>query len=407
VITLVHLASAASLWAAFQGTVGAGATTRGGARSGNTQFGADYDVDVIPGAGLSANEGHFSVSLGYAPSFNFRSLGSVDQATNVLHTGYLRLGYDEHGFSLSLTQSVAAGTMAFRGLRGAPVDPKTAPSPITSGVDLVPANQVQRVLNESTGAAMGYRWDPRLTTGLSAGYAIGGGWGAEAQATLPQIRTATGNLTNGYQITTEDIVGIDLGGSNIRTKGGTLVINGPSGPILSPQFEYWTASLILNVKHRFSPLSTGSLAGGAFGYTSSIPGQTRLYSLAITGSGFYDTQLMREGRWVLTGGGGAGVGPTVNTLTGQMQRRVQGTGRLTATRQEFSLNASADGSQSIGDKQATGLVGVGVGSGYAVTKYLDLSLDYRNAWQTTHASPVTHIWTVFLAMSVKAPPVRF
>jgi hypothetical protein len=409
VIALVHLASAASLWAAFQGTVGASATTRGGARAGNTQFGADYDIDVIPGAGVSANEGRLALSLGYAPAFNFRNVGTANQDTIVLHTGYLRLGYDQRGFAISLTQSASLGTMAYRGLRAAPVDPKTPPNQMMSHVDLVPVNEVQRVLNETTSLSASYRWDPRLSSGMGAWYSIGGGWGSAAQTTLPQIRTAGGNISSSYQITAADASSLDLGSSNIRTHGGILQVDATGQPVPAPDYEYWTLSLTTDWRHRFSPLSMGSLSVGAYGYSTVPTGRTRLFTLAISGGGSYDTQLAREGRWVFSGGVGAGVGPTVNTLTGQIQQRVQGSGRVTASMQELSLTASADGTQSFptDSPQATRLVGVGVGAGYTVTRYMDLSVDYRNAWQTSNVSPVTHIWTAFLTMSLRAPPVRF
>jgi hypothetical protein len=409
VITLVHLASAASLWAAFQGTVAGGATTRGGARQGNTQFNADYDVDVIPGAGVSANEGRLNVSLGYAPMFNFRNVGSGNEDTIVLHNGYFRLGYDERGFNVALTQSASLGTMAFRGLRVAPIDPKAPPDPTVSRVDPVPVNQVQRVMNLSTGLSAGYRWDARLNSGASGYYSVGGGWGAEARKTLAQIRTIGGGISTSYQLTGTDSTGADLNASDIRTHGGLLQVDATGQPVPSPDFEYMTLNLNLNWRHRFSALSTGSLSGGAYGYSSTPPGRTRLYTVAIAASGSYDTQLAREGRWVFSGGAGAGVGPTVNSLSGQIQQRVQGSGRLTASLMELSITAIADGTQSfpVDDPQAIRVVGVGVGAGYAVTKFMDLGLDYRNAWQSTPVSPVTHMWTAFLTMSLRAPPVRF
>jgi hypothetical protein len=408
VITLAHLASVASLWTALQGTFGAAATTRGGARSGGGGN-ASYDVDVIPGAGLGLIEGHLNLSLGYGPMFNFRNLGSSDAGTVVLHSGYLRVGYSERAFTLAISESASVGTMAFRGLRTVPVDPKAVPNPTMSGVDLVPANDVQRVFNESTGASMSYRWNPRISSGLSSSYSIGGGWGDQAQVSLPQIRTAGGEVSTSYLLTTADTTGLSVGLSNIRTHGGTEGTDATGQPILSPDYRYWSLSANLHWTHRWSRATSTSLAGGAYGYSTVREGHTRLYSLSLNGGGSFDTQLLREGRMVVSAGLGAGVGPSVNTLTGAIQQRAQGTGRLTATMQEFSVNASVDGSQSfpIDDPQAARLIGAGVGAGYAVSKFMDLALDYRSTFQSSNVSSVSHLWTVFLTLSVRAPPVRF
>jgi hypothetical protein len=409
VITLVHLASAASLWAAFQGVFGAAATTRGGARSGTGQADTNYDVDVIPGAGLSANEGRFILSLGYAPTFDFRNVGTAESGTVVLHSGYLSMGYSERGFSVNLSQSASVGTQAFRGLQAAPVDPKVVPNPTVSRVDLLPGNQVVRVFNESTGATVGYRWDPRVSSGLGASYSIGGGWGDAAQATLPQIRTALGDVNTSYQITTTDTTGASLAVSNIRTHGGTQGVDATGQPILALDHEFWTASGTLSWAHRFSRVSTGSLSGGIYGYSTKLPGRTTLYTLSFSGAGSYDTELAREGRMVLTAGVGASVGPNVNTLSASLQQRVQGTGRMTLSMQDFSVTVNGDGSQTfpIDDAQAARVVGVGAGASYAAAKFMDLGLDYRNTWQSTNVSSVAHLWTLFLTVSVRTPPVKF
>jgi hypothetical protein len=409
VITLVHLASAASLWAAFQGVFGAAATTRGGARSGTGQADATYDVDVIPGAGVSANEGRFTISLGYAPTFNFRNVGTAQSGTVVLHSAYLSMGYSERGFSVNLSESASVGTLAFRGLQVAPVDPKVIPNPTVSRVDLVPANQVVRVFNESTGATVGYRWDPRLASGLGGSYSIGGGWGEAAQAILPQIRTAAGDVNTSYQVSTTDTTGASVAVSNIHTEGGTQGLDATGQPIPAVEHEFWTLGATLNWAHRFSRTTTGALSGGAYGYSTKLPGRTPIYTLSFSGGGSYDTELAREGRLVLTAGVGASVGPNVNTLSANLQQRVQGTGRMTLSMQDFSLTVSADGAQTfpVYDPQAARLLGVGAGANYAVAKFMDVGLDYRNTWQSTNVSSVAHLWTLFLTVSVRTPPVKF
>jgi hypothetical protein len=394
---------------AFQGTLGAGVSTRGGARGADDQSDTAYDVDLMPGLGLSLSEDRLTLSLGYGPLFNLRNVESPDRVTVILHNAYLSTGLTGSGFSLSLSQSVSIGSAAFRGLQTTPIDPKAPPSPTMSRVDLLPPNQVVKVFNESTSAAFTYRWDPRVSSALGASYSIGGGLGQTAQVALPQLRTASGNTSTTYVISGRDSVGANLGMSNIRTHGGTFRTDPTATATLTPDYTYWTLVASGTWTHRWSLLSSGSLTGGVYGYSSTPQGRTTLYTLAFTGAGFVDAQLGRFERVVVSAGLGAGVAPQVSPLSATIQQRVQGTGRISAVREQLSLTISGDGAQSfpIDDPQANRLLGLGASAGYAPARFLDLSLEYRSTWQSTNVAPGVRVWVAFLNVSVRSPPVRF
>lgn len=404
----MHLASLAGLWTAFQGTFAGAVTTRGGAR-GEGQSSPAYDVDLIPGAGVNANEGRFNLSLGYSPLFNMRDVSGDNRATVIMHNGYLNLGYSERALSLSLSQSASYGSLAFRGLRAAPLDPKAIPDPTAPRVDLVPTNEVVKVFNETTGAAVSYRWDARLSSSLGASYSIGGGQGAQAQGTLPQIRSASAGLSTSYLLTGSDNIGGGINATNITTHGGTFRDPNTMNVTASPDYEYWTLAATANWSHRFNSKDSMNLYGGAYGYNTTLLHHRPYYALTFTGGGSYDTELFREGRLTVTSGLGVSVAPTVNTLTGEIQRRVQGTGRLSAHLQEWSLNVTGDGSGSIpfDDPNAARIFGVGTSLAYAPATFMDISLEYRTTWQHSGVSPVSRLWVAFLNLSFRAPPVRF
>jgi hypothetical protein len=407
VSALAHLASLAGLWTAFQGTFGAAVTTRGGARG---EGGGDpaYDVDLIPGAGINANEGRFNLSLGYNPLLNMRDVSGNNRASVVLHNGYLSLGYTERALSLSLSQSASVGKVAFRGLRAAPLDPKAVPDPTMPKVDLVPANEVVQVFNESTNASVGYRWDARLSSALGGSYSISGGSG-QAQTTLPRIRTAGGTVSTNYLISGSDTIGGNVGLTNIGTHGGTFQDPTTMMSVASPDYDYWTVAATATWSHRFSRIDSVSFFGGAYGYNTTIVHRRPYYALTFTGGGSYDTELFHEGRLTVTSGLGVSVAPAINALSGEIQRRVQGTGRVGGRYEEWFLNITGDGSGSIpfGDPNAARIVGVGASLGYAPAKFMDISLEYRSTWQHAGSSPVSRLWVAFLNLSFRAPPVRF
>jgi hypothetical protein len=407
----VQVASLASLWVAWQGNLGVSANSRGGARSGVGDMGqatVGYDVDAGVGLGLALRESRFNLSLGYGPSFTVRDVNGRDRALLVMHGGSLNLGFGGRGYALGLSQSLSVGTTSFRGLRTTPVDPMAMPNPTMPRVDLVPTVETAKVFNSSTNANFNYQWDPRLSSGAGAAYSISGGSGA-AQTAYPQVRTAMGSLSTGYLMSGRDTFGLQAAFARITTKGGTSM-TAPMGPlVMSPDFLYWTLTSGLDWSHKFSTTTRGSLSGGAFGYSTTTPGHTPLYSLALTAAGTIDTQLMRVAGFTINGGVGTGVAPAVNQLNGTMQQRVQGTGRVSATMARFSINASADGAQSFptGDPNAIRLLGVGAGLGYSPAQFVDLSADYRSTWQTSGAASIPRLWVVFVGIGVRAPPLRF
>ena len=407
----VQVASLASLWVAWQGNLGVAANSRGGARSGVGEMGratVGYDVDVGAGLGLQLRESRFNLGLGYGPNVTVRDVNGRDRALLVMHGGSLNLGFGGRGYALGLSQSLSVGTTSFRGLRTVPVDPMAMPNPTMPRVDLVPTVETAKVFNASTNANFNYQWDGRLSSGAGAGYSINGGSGS-SQTAYPQVRTAMGSLSTGYLMSGRDTFGIQAAFARITTKGGTTMTV-PMGPlVMSPDFLYWTLNSSLNWAHRFSAATNGTLNGGAFGYSTTTPGHTPLYSLALTAAGTIDTQLAHLAGFTINGGMGTGVSPAVNQLNGTMQQRVQGTGRISATMARFSINASADGAQSFptGDPNAIRLLGVGAGLGYSPAQFVDFSADYRSTWQTAGATSIPRLWVVFVGVGVRAPPLRF
>ena len=396
----LHLASVASLWAALQGTVGVSASSRAGARS--AQFGetsTGYDVDLGTGIGVSLTEARFNLSLGYGPNLTLRDVAGDQRTSQVMHGAYLSSGYAGRGYSLTLSESLSFGTTSFRGLRTAPLDPMAMPNPMTSRVELVPGVETVKVFNESTRGTFNYKWDPRVDSTLGAGYSITGGSGSNTQVVYPQIRTASAETSTGYNMSGYDSTGLSLSFSRTTTHGGTTQA-GPTAPAMrSPDYLYYSAGLSLSWAHRFSTVTTSSLSVGAAGYNTRQPGFTDYYSLALTGGGNIDALLVRGPGYTLTGGLGGSVGPQVNQLGGQMQRRASGTGRTNLALGDFSINANGDVAQTIptSDPAAIRLISVRVGASWAPARLVDVNAEYRNTWQTVNGASIPRLWVCVTA----------
>lgn len=405
----VHLASLAGLWAAWQGTVGVSAGSRASARSAAGASGQDvgYDLDLSSGLGGTVTEGRFNLSLGYAPLLTLRDVNAEQRSSLVMHTGYLSMGYAEREWSLSLSQSFSVGTTSFRGLRTTPVNPMVMPNPMTSRVDLVPGVETAKIFNESTSGSFGYRWDPRVSSTLTGGYSITGGSGS-SQVAYPQMRFASAGLGSSYTMSSVDTVGAQLDSARVSTRGGTMRAAANQPVTRSPDHLYYTLSLAATWSHRFSTISGMSLSGGAAGYTTTTPGFTPYYSLALTGGGAVDTQLVRGRGYTISTGLGMYLGPALNPLAATMQQRATGTGRISLTMRRFSLNANGDGTQTFprSDPGATRLFSAGIGANYTPFELVDVLAEYRSTWQTVASTSIPRLWVVFVGIGVRAPPIR-
>jgi hypothetical protein len=402
------LVSAASLWAAFQGTVVVSATSRGNTRNGDLRGGATpgavttgptaYDLDAAPSAALAMDFGRTEASFGYTPLFTARNaFDDVNRVTLVLHSGYAGVVHAGRGYRLSLTQGGAIGTQSFTTLVTTPINPSAMPSPTMSRIDVLPPVQTVRTMSSSTVASLGYDLTGRLRSSLSASYTIAGGLGATAQMTLPQNKTAGAFLELDYRLSRAHQFGTGLNFTS------TAMSNG---------FEYLVLAVPLEWTYQLRAGSQLSAGTGVMGIRTIEPFRTPRYTLAITGQGAGSTDLYRKRGMALTAAVGASIAPAVTALTGVMQQRLSGTAALVFTWQRLTVTVNGDGSQSIptDDPSSYRILGIGASASYSPFELMDLSTGYRSAWQTAQDPRIPSLprqWNAYVALTLRAPPVRF
>jgi hypothetical protein len=396
----LHLASVAGLWAAIQGTVAVSSSTRGSARSGFGSAGTTgYDLDETPIVALTLASGKTSLSLGYNPQLTVHDIfRPADRTVSTLHAAHAAFSFGGPGYQFTLSETGSIGTQSFTGLRTTALDPSAPVSPTTPQLDLLPSVQTVRTASLSSGASFDYEWTRRLRSSASASYAVSGGRGQEARAILPRQKTAGGSLSTDYLFTRADHVGGQLMLSNAIT----------SGP---DKHEYLTLTGTGNWSHEFQKGIAGQLTLGAYGTRALNPGLTPYYSVSSTGALSGSVDFVRRRGLVVSLAAGASVAPVINSLSGILQRRVQGTGTFRVQVDDLSATAGGDAAQTLplSDHSATRIFGVSAGVGYSLAKFIILNADYRTARQSSRdrAADLQRQWTATVGVTLLAPPVKF
>jgi hypothetical protein len=429
----LHLASLAGLWSALQGTVTVSETSSGRARGGGGESDSSYDVDLSPSLGVAMHHGPTHGGVGYTPSLTVRNLDDEqDRTTVVLHTAYANLGWERSGFSANLSQSASIGTQSFTNLiLNQPTDPTVMAPPTMSRFDLIPRRETVRVANETTALSLGYAWDHRWHSGLTASYGISGGLDAQAQETLPRFKNATVALTTEYTLSRLDRMGVVVSGGNyrshrtcepwagnaVRPADPDLCTAPPDAmtgvqpePTIFRDQDYWTASGMGTWNHQFARGIAGELSLGlAFVRARDLEGNTRS-TPQFTGnaSGTVDLMRTRHDSVVLTFGGS--ITPVPNILTGSLQQRAQATAGLTSTLDKLHMAFGVDAAQTLPQdaRDASRLFGATANVGYSPARLVTISAEYRNFWTSTYlAGPIPRQWTASLLVTVAAPPLTF
>jgi hypothetical protein len=411
IVAAVHLASLASLFTAVQGALVVSESSRGIARSAVVTQGTDYDADLRPTVDFRLHSGKDELVLAYDPLLTLRSFSSPsDRAFTVLHNGLLRLALNGHDYHLTLSQTGSYGSQSFTALRAAALmNPGATLGTGGPRLDLIPSStSVVKVASEESVATFVYDWTRRLHQGLTASYGIGGGRDAAAQAILPRLKTANAATFVDWQLARTDDLGANLDGAHVTTSNGQT---------------HLTLALTAGWGHQFSKGFSTRLTGGATGVRSVTAGTVHRKVLPTGAlSASLDFVRVKGLVWTFTANGG--LGPVLNNLTGDLQQRAFGAGTFLVQVGDLRFSAGGDIGQTIprSDPQAVRLIGVGATAAYSPAKMVDITAEYRSAWQSSlnpMAPPASGMvmnpalgslprqWIALVGVTVRSPTLTF
>lgn len=360
-------------------------------RFASSEFAAAYTLRIVPDA----------TTLTVAP----------------FHTVDLRYAYITPRLVVALGQSAGIGDQVFLG--GGRVTPQaalgtdpmpatpplSAPTLATAGAldtNVLPASTTLPVLTLRSSAGVGYRWERRLRSVVSAGYQLYGGMDHAAQAYLPLQRSLDGTAAVDYLLTPRINLVTALVGARtwLTTDQRYLVLT------LSESVMYtWT---------RTTKLDAG--AGISSQLTESPQGADTLAITPVASLGISHTlggrDLSGSLRLSLT------YAPLVDSVSGNIQDRLSVIGTASASQGDLRAGVSVGFFQTIPPDEPGAYTSVSgmVFGGYQFSDWLGMSVSAQAVRQKTEDSsslPATRIapsgftWGLYAGLYAVSPNIRF
>jgi hypothetical protein len=396
----LHLAWVASLWTAVQTTATVSDETRASVHSRLVGPGSEQDVDQNPALGLAITSGKYlGLSLAYTPLISIHDVSRPDErATTFLHNGSVALMMSGSDYHLSLSQRASFGTQSFATLQPPAIDPNAPVNPTMPHLELIPAVQTAPIVSLGSRAGFDYNWNRQWQSGLSAFYSVSGGRGAEAQKTLPLVKSYGAAATTGVVLSRDDRMGVNVNVGKSETSG-------------LQHGNYVTLMASMGWSHQFWRGFSGQLTLGGYGDRSTNPGFTPRYTLSTTGLLALSVDFVRQRNFAIWAAVGGSVVPAINQLTGALERRFQGTGGLFAQVDQLTFNVGGDVTESLpqSDPQAVRLFGFNGGVRYLPSPLITISAEYRTAWQSARDPLLSRgqVWSALVGVALRAPPTKF
>jgi hypothetical protein len=341
---------------------------------------------------------HSNFSIGYGPQITWHDINHSEEELLFLHVGSASFSTGLRHTQLAFGETVSDGKQTF-GTLGAlapapapaanagPMPPQTQQTP-----QLLPAKSWVKVFSELTSASVGTTIDRRSTISAYASYGISGGADEVNQQYLQQQRTATLSGSYGYAFTRRDTVAANVTTSHANVK--------PTGA------EYWLVNTYATWRHALDRRLSSSLGLGiSQSWTRTVGG----WSYGINPTTFANLTgalySYRRRRFSVEVSMSAGLSPTINALTGDLQPTL-GAGAVVAARQDkTTLTASLAASESV----AANFVGVGFMASHQLSSLFELFAGYFTAVQTADnpAYSLGRRWSAFAGLTMRAPPLSF
>jgi hypothetical protein len=339
--------------------------------------------------------------LGYGPQYTLvDAFDERERARILMQTGFAGVSFGGRGYALSLNATGSLGSQSFSRLVSAPADPQAAPDPAAARVDFLPRNNEPLPISSlSGGATLSCQWSGRWSSAWSAMYSVSGGRGAEAQAVLPQQRTATAGVSTTYAASHTDQVSGSLEAVNTRTSNG---------------LDYSGLGVTLGWSVRLAPRSGLRLSAGAIGGRQRQPDMpVARFTMEGTASGVVTSELLRARDLLVSLSLGASVAPQVASLTGTRQQRTQGAGTVTAQLfRRTTVAATVDATQTLPleDPHEARILGAGLAVSQRAGDLVDLVAGYRSAWQQSRDPFIASLprqWFAYIGLALRTPTLAF
>lgn len=317
----------------------------------------------------------------------------------------IRYTYTMPRYTLSIAQT---GEMSRQSLAElaliAPIDATSTPAPTTTTtLDLVNSQPV-KTGNEVTSASLDYAWSRRLRSTFTLSYGIFGGLDDEARELIPVQRTAAGLASLTEAVTKRDDLGTTLAVTQTEASNGN---------------DSWLVAITEAWNRTWTPDVTSTVnAGVAVTSTGNDESDEREVGVEPTAGASVNAVLLRAAvDTLLTAHAAAGVSPTVNGLTGELQTGVGVSAGTELRVDDSALSADASMGQTLppGEQGAARVVTVGLGASQQVAEIMFLSAQYRSVWQHVGddsdtdgaATSLPRLWSAIFTLALVGPAVDF
>jgi hypothetical protein len=360
-------------------------------------------VDTMTTAELQRSTERQALSSQNA-SISYAYTGSRFRLVLSENAGITRRSVAELSFGANASTPSMSGTP----LPATPTTPATSgasPAPV-SGQAGVGGSGALDVASETSLASATYAWTARVQSTMSASYTLVGGWG-DAQQTLPLQRTAIGELAVSDAVSARD---------ELVTRASVTEGEIDGQPGVSIDHNYWIARASEGWNRNWGTVITTALEGGAayvIASATTVDGERENrvvpYGVGRLNAALYEGEVFRLGAHV-----GAGVGPMAIPLSGTLEVLVQADAGINAdwrfAHTTVGALAAARESVSLDSSDRARILAVGLGAGQEVGQFFFVALRSGSSWQTSEIGSLettTHAWFATLALTVRAPDIRF